>query len=68
MANPEHTAAFRGLEPHLYDDQDGLLTAMAEKVIGPAKAMAKEHRTVNGFGDSAAWLLRRGVRAMTSVI
>jgi len=30
------------LEPCLYDDQEGLLAAIAEKVIGPAEAMAKE--------------------------
>jgi hypothetical protein len=30
------------LEPYLYDDQDGLLAAITEKVIGPAEAKAKE--------------------------
>jgi len=29
------------LEPYLYDDEDGLLAALAEKVIGPAEAKAK---------------------------
>ena len=30
------------LEPYLYDDQDGLLAAITEKMIGPAEAKAKE--------------------------
>ena len=30
------------LEPYLYDDQDGLLAAITDKVIGPAEAKAKE--------------------------
>jgi hypothetical protein len=30
------------LEPYLYEDQDGLLAAITDKVIGPAEAMAKE--------------------------
>jgi uncharacterized protein YjbI with pentapeptide repeats len=30
------------LEPYLYEDQDGLLAAIMEKVIGPAEAKAKE--------------------------
>jgi hypothetical protein len=30
------------LEPYLYDDQDGLLAALNERVIGPAAAKAKE--------------------------
>jgi len=30
------------LEPYLYEDQDGLLAAITEKVIGPAEAKAKE--------------------------
>jgi hypothetical protein len=32
----------RVLEPYLYDDQDGLLAALTEKVIGPAEKMAKK--------------------------
>ena len=39
----EHFSRFPWvLEPHLYDDQDGLLAAITEKVIGPAEAKAKE--------------------------
>ena len=30
------------LEPYLYDDQDGLLAAITDKVIGPAETRAKE--------------------------
>jgi len=30
------------LEPYLYDDQDGLLAALNDMVIGPAEAKAKE--------------------------
>jgi hypothetical protein len=30
------------LEPYLYEDQDRLLAALTEKVIGPAEAKAKE--------------------------
>jgi len=30
------------LEPYLYDDQDGLMAALTEKVIGPAEAKVKE--------------------------
>jgi hypothetical protein len=30
------------LETYLYEDQDGLLAALNEKVIGPAEAKAKE--------------------------
>jgi hypothetical protein len=30
------------LEPYLYEDQDGLLAAIADKVIGPAEAKVKE--------------------------
>jgi hypothetical protein len=30
------------IEPHRYEDQDGLLAAMTEKVIGPAEAKAKK--------------------------
>jgi len=30
------------LEPFLYKDQDGLLAALTDKVIGPAEAKAKE--------------------------
>ena len=30
------------LEPDLYDDQDGLLAAITDKVIGLAEAKAKE--------------------------
>ena len=30
------------LEPYLYEDQDGLLAAIPDKVIGPAEAKAKE--------------------------
>ena len=30
------------LEPYLFEDQDGLLAAITEKVIGPAEAKAKE--------------------------
>ena len=30
------------LEPYLYDDQDGLLAAITDKVIGPAENKAKE--------------------------
>jgi hypothetical protein len=30
------------LEPYLYEDQDGLLAAITDKVIGPAEAKAKE--------------------------
>jgi hypothetical protein len=29
------------LEPVLYDDQDGLLAMLTEKIIGPAEAVAK---------------------------
>jgi len=29
------------LEPYLYEDQDGLLAALTEKVIGPAAARVK---------------------------
>jgi hypothetical protein len=30
------------LKPYLYEDQQGLLAAITEKVIGPAEAKAKE--------------------------
>jgi hypothetical protein len=30
-------------QPYLYSDQDRLLAALMEKVIGPAEKMAKEH-------------------------
>jgi hypothetical protein len=30
------------LEPYLYEDQEGLLAAITEKVIGPAEAKTKE--------------------------
>jgi hypothetical protein len=30
------------LEPYLYEDQDGLLTALNDTVIGPAEKKAKE--------------------------
>jgi hypothetical protein len=30
------------LKPLLYSDQDGLLAAITDKVIGPAEAKAKE--------------------------
>jgi hypothetical protein len=30
------------LEPYLYDDQDGLLAVLTEKVIRPAEAKVKE--------------------------
>ena len=30
------------LEPYMYDDQDGLLAALTDRVIGPAEAKAKE--------------------------
>jgi hypothetical protein len=30
------------LEPYLYDDQDRLLAALNDNVIGPAEAKAKE--------------------------
>jgi hypothetical protein len=30
------------LEPYLYEDQDGLLAALTEKVIEPAENMAKQ--------------------------
>jgi hypothetical protein len=34
------------LEPVLYDDQEHLLTTLAEKVIGPAEIKAKEQTKV----------------------
>jgi hypothetical protein len=30
------------LEPYLYEDQDGLLAEITDKVIGPAEARARE--------------------------
>lgn len=29
------------LEPYLYEDQDGLLAALTQRVIGPAEAMVR---------------------------
>jgi hypothetical protein len=39
----EHFKRFHWvLEPYLYEDQDSLLAAITDKVIGPAEAKAKE--------------------------